>query len=75
MGLFWRLLNPLLPWGLQRQSDDRKHRPEEPQLYTVKEGRHLSGAELFEKVRLDNDAESARELTEFRRRIGENALG
>jgi len=35
----------------------------------------LSGAELFEKVRLDNDAESARELTEFRRRIGENALG
>ena len=75
MGLFWRLLNPLLPWGLQRRPDDKKSRPEESELYLVEGGRRLSGGVVFEKVRLENDADSARELTELRRRIGENSLG
>ena len=55
--------------------DDRKPRNKEPDICIVEGERHLSGAELFKKVRLENDAESARELIEFQRRIGENSLG
>lgn len=75
MDLFWRLLNPILPWALQRRPDDEKFRPDELDLHVVDGGRHLSGAELFKKVRLENDAESAREVIEFQRRIGEKSSG
>ncbi len=73
MDLFWRLLNPLLPWGLQRGSDDRKPRNQASEMHIVEGERRLNGAELFRKVRLENDAESAREMIEFQRRIGEKS--
>lgn len=75
MDLFWRLLNPFLPWGLQRSPATKASLDNEPDINVVEGGRHLSGAELYKKVALENDAESARELIEFRRRIAENTPG